>query len=81
MDKLYIIIPAYNEEENIEQVAKEWHEVVSTKGEESKLIIIDDGSKDQTYEKLLQLKEELPQFRRIVAYQRYMGSEVKKFPI
>ena len=27
-DKLYIIIPAYNEEENIEDVVVEWHNVV-----------------------------------------------------
>ena len=59
MDKLYIIIPAYNEEENIEKVAREWHEVIEKVGEGSKLIIIDDGSKDSTYHKLLELKQEL----------------------
>ena len=25
MEKLYIVIPAYNEEANIETVAREWH--------------------------------------------------------
>lgn len=61
MEKLYIVIPAYNEEENIEAVAREWHEVVAGIGETSRLVIINDGSKDSTYEKLLELKEELPQ--------------------
>lgn len=61
MDKLYIIIPAYNEEENIEAVAREWHEVVAGIGPESRLVIIDDGSKDNTYQLLEGLKEELPQ--------------------
>lgn len=61
MEKLYIIIPAYNEEENIEAVAREWHEVVENIGLDSKLVIINDGSKDQTYEKLCELKKELPQ--------------------
>ena len=28
MDKLYIVIPAYNEEETIEDVAREWHQIV-----------------------------------------------------
>ena len=56
MDKLYIIIPAYNEEANIELVAREWHEV-----QDSRLVIINDGSKDQTYEKLCALQAELPQ--------------------
>lgn len=59
MDKLFIVIPAYNEEENIENVAREWHDVVKKIGGESKLVIIDDGSKDNTYKKLLELKEEL----------------------
>ena len=61
MDKLYIVIPAYNEEENIASVAREWHEVVKNAGPESRLVIIDDGSKDSTYQKLEELSEELPQ--------------------
>ena len=60
MDSLYIIIPAYNEEMNIESVAREWNEVVEKVGGNSKLVIINDGSKDNTYNKLLSLKEELP---------------------
>ena len=61
MEKLYIIIPAYNEEETIEQVAREWHEVVKNTGNDSRLVIIDDGSKDHTFQKLVSLKEKLPQ--------------------
>ena len=61
MDKLYIVIPAYNEEENIETVAREWHEVVERVNQESKLVIIDDGSKDNTYKKLKELEKDLPQ--------------------
>lgn len=61
MDKLYIIIPAYNEEMNIESVAREWHEVIDKiGGSESKLVIINDGSKDDTYKKLCELKNDLP---------------------
>lgn len=59
-DSLYIIIPAYNEEMNIDTVAREWHEVVRQIGSHSKLVIINDGSKDHTYEKMLILSEELP---------------------
>lgn len=60
MDSLYIVIPAYNEEMNIESVAREWHEVVEKIGGKSKLVIIDDGSKDNTYKKLCELQRELP---------------------
>ena len=55
-DNLYIVMPAYNEEENIEEVVKEWHEVVSKIGNNSRLVVVDDGSKDKPYEKLCELK-------------------------
>jgi glycosyltransferase involved in cell wall biosynthesis len=61
MDKLYIIIPAYNEEANIHCVAKEWHEIAVKAGESSRLVIIDDGSKDSTYKLITELAKELPQ--------------------
>ncbi len=61
MEKLYIVIPAYNEEMNITSVAREWHTVVETISEDSKLVIIDDGSKDSTYQVLTELSKELPQ--------------------
>ena len=65
MDTLYIVIPAYNEEENIDTVAREWHEVVAKVGNESRLVIIDDGGKDSTYAKLQALQKELPQLEPI----------------
>jgi glycosyltransferase involved in cell wall biosynthesis len=65
MDKLYIIIPAFNEEANIEAITHEWHEVVAGISEQSRLVVIDDGSKDGTYEKLLEMQKELPQLEAI----------------
>ena len=61
MDKLYIVIPAYNEQDNIEDVVKDWYPVVEKRGEESRLVIIDDGSKDATYAKLQELAQDRPQ--------------------
>lgn len=51
MDKLFIIIPAYNEEANIRQVIDDWYPVVEKHScnQQSRLVIIDDGSKDATY--------------------------------
>ena len=51
MDILYIIIPAYNEEENIMQVIEDWYPVVRAHdgGGASRLVVIDDGSKDKTF--------------------------------
>ena len=48
MDKLYIIIPAYNEEATLRNVINEWYPMVVMAGTESRLVIIDDGSKDKT---------------------------------
>ena len=59
---LYIVIPAYNEEENIEQLVNDWYPVVqSHSGDgQSRLVIINDGSKDRTYEILMQLAKDRP---------------------
>lgn len=59
MDCLYIIIPAYNEEDNIEKVTREWHNIVKCSGNNSRLVIIDDGSVDSTYDRLIALEKSL----------------------
>ena len=48
MDKLYIVMPAYNEEANIIDVVREWYPILEGKNEESRLVIADGGSKDNT---------------------------------
>ncbi len=60
-DRLFIIIPAYNEQENIKQVVTDWYEVVKDHGEDSRLVVIDDGSRDSTYRILQDLAKERPQ--------------------
>lgn len=61
MDKLYIIIPAINESENIESVVRDWHSVISRlQLKESKLVVLESGSKDNTLEILESLKKDLP---------------------
>lgn len=67
MDKLYIIIPAYNEEANIEQCINDWYPVVEKyNGDgESQLVIIDDGSKDNTYQIMKKYAQKYPLFKPI----------------
>ena len=65
MDKLYIVIPAYNEEANIERVIKDWHPIVEKIGNGSKLVIIDDGSKDRTFAIMKKHAKELTAFEPI----------------
>lgn len=62
MDTLYIVIPAYNEEKNIENVIKDWYPIVEryNGNGKSRLVIIDDGSKDKTYEIITKCAENRP---------------------
>lgn len=62
MDKLYIVIPAYNESENLSDLVNDWYPIVEKhNGDgESRLVIIDDGSKDDTYKSLCSLAESRP---------------------
>ena len=60
MDKLYIVIPAYNEAANLESVVRAWHQVAQTVGGDSRLLVVDDGSRDETPAILRRLQTELP---------------------
>ena len=51
MDKIYFVLPAYNEEANIENVIRQWHpicEKINSEGHHAELVIANDGSKDKT---------------------------------
>lgn len=60
MDKLYIVMPAYNEEANIVDVVKEWYPILEGKNEESRMVIADGGSKDNTLKILYDLQKQYP---------------------
>lgn len=59
-DRLFIIIPAYNEQENIRQVVSDWYPIVEKHGNDSRLVVIDDGSRDDTYKILKELESKMP---------------------
>ncbi len=59
-DCLYIVMPAYNEEENIENVIAHWHPVAEKIGGESRLVIFNDGSTDKTYDKIRECQKKYP---------------------
>lgn len=62
MDMLYIVMPAYNEEGNIDAVIRDWYPVVERHSGEgkSRLVIVNDGSKDSTLEKARSLMADRP---------------------
>ena len=57
-DILYIVMPAYNEEANIENVVREWYPHVAYKAAGSRLVIADTGSTDGTHDILRELCNE-----------------------
>lgn len=60
-ESLYIVMPAYNEEQNIESVIRSWYPVLRGKSPKSRLIVADSGSSDSTHEILLNLQKDYPQ--------------------
>lgn len=63
MDTLYMVMPAYNEEANIESVVKQWHPVcakINAEGHVAKLVIANDGSRDNTGKVLEELQSKYP---------------------
>lgn len=63
MDTIYFVLPAYNEEANIEDVIKQWHPVcekIKAEGNEAKLVIANDGSKDKTFAIMQGLQKKYP---------------------
>ncbi len=77
METLYVVMPAYNEEENIEQVVEQWYPVLDGKSEKSKLVIADSGSKDKTHEILERLKStKYPKLEILDTTNQYHGPKV-----
>ena len=63
MDKIYFVLPAYNEEANIEEVIAQWHpicEKINAEGNEAHLVIANDGSKDKTFAIMQSLQAKYP---------------------
>lgn len=60
MDSLFIVMPAYNEEDNIEAVIQQWYPVLQDKDEGSRLVIADSGSNDSTHNILVKLQKKYP---------------------
>ncbi len=62
-----IIIPAYNEENTIESIVYETHNVFQNLELKDEIIVVDDGSTDQTREKLWKLDKKL-EFLRVITH-------------
>ena len=61
MDTLYIVMPAYNEEDNILDAVSSWYPLLEGKDPASRLVVADSGSVDRTHELLENFKKDHPQ--------------------
>lgn len=70
--QLSVIIPVFNEEENIEPLYREIREALGGLGVEYEILTIDDGSTDDSFTVLKRLHEEEPRVR-VIRFRRNFG--------
>ncbi len=71
-DKVSIIVPIYNERENLELFMKSLTEAMTSSGEDYEVILVDDGSTDGSVEYLETLLDSDPRIR-IIQFSRNFG--------
>jgi glycosyltransferase involved in cell wall biosynthesis len=70
--QLSVVIPVYNEEENVEPLIQEINAVVEPLGKSYEIVVVDDGSLDNTFLVLAQLHQNEPHLR-VVRLKRNFG--------
>ena len=70
-----IVIPAYNEEDVIPEMAGRLAEVMDALDGDAEAILVDDGSRDRTYELMLEAAEKDPRLR-VVRLSRNFGHQI-----
>lgn len=76
MDSLFIVMPAYNEEANIERVVRQWYPILEGKADNSRLVIADSGSVDKTHTILTKMQEEFPKLEILTKSDKQHGPKV-----
>lgn len=70
-------MPAYNEEENIHNVIKQWYPILEGKSDQSKLVVADSGSTDKTHDILTTLQNtEYPKLVLLSESDKYHGPKL-----
>ena len=60
-----VVIPVFNEEESVDLLCEKLHASLSTLGRSYEIILVDDGSSDRTWEKLVAQSRRVPHLRAI----------------
>lgn len=79
MEKPYlsVVIPAYNEERNIERTVKQIHQFLTEGGYSFEIIVVDDGSSDSTVTLAEKLLPVMPQLNLLKNHHRGKGFTVR----
>lgn len=67
-----VVSPIYNEIENVEMLARKLHEALSAMHRSYEIILVDDGSSDGSWEKMVELSKAIPNLR-IIRLRRNFG--------
>jgi glycosyltransferase involved in cell wall biosynthesis len=70
--ELSIVIPVYNESPNVKRLYDELTEVLGQYGRSYELVLVDDGSRDDTFEQLASLQARDPRLR-VIRFRRNFG--------
>lgn len=69
---LSVVIPIYNEEDNVANLVKELRAALGPWGRPYELILVDDGSTDRSFELLKDLQQSTPELR-VIQFRRNFG--------
>ncbi len=72
MPDISIVIPVYNEVENVALLCEKLNSAVAKLEQETEVILIDDGSNDGTWEKMVECAKTYPGFR-LIRFRRNFG--------
>ena len=70
---LSVVIPVYNEEENLEELGRRLLTTLTADGRPFEIILVDDGSSDRSWEILTRLYQRHPDHIRLIQFVRNFG--------
>jgi glycosyltransferase involved in cell wall biosynthesis len=69
---LSVVVPVFNEVESLDLLCEKLHEALHSSGLSFEVLLVDDGSEDGTWEKLLENKQTYP-FLHLIRFRRNFG--------
>lgn len=73
---LSIVIPVYNESDNLEQLYQRLTTTLDKRGKSYEILLVNDGSQDDSYEKLNELQQRRPEQIRVIHFNGNFGQHM-----